>query len=293
MQQIVYSTEETINGPWLINEEALSQLDVLVEKEYQRLRKRKEAVIEKEVNEDFNDLYMEYELNLGPGRTYVTDSLTQAMRDPAILGETPLALRLDLECGEVHAEFMVDGYDGNLDINVGPQGNAEAQELYSALRQWAMKWQAPFWQRVWHKHFGLQWGIWIVAILIAIFSILVISPSPREEARSKVKILLENGISEEEIYKAIELLLILESNVSESQLGTIAPSWLKALFWGGLILCIILSVKPKIVIGIGKGIERLKFWKWWLRSVSVTLPSVLLGTFLWPFLYEAFLKFIK
>jgi hypothetical protein len=100
------------------------------------------------------------------------------------------------------------------------------------------------------------------------------SDSYKEEKEIEARKLIDNGIDSQNIFEAMEIMLILETEfVPENY--EYSDSSLKN--WGISLLClvlifIILAFTPKSYIDLGKGQKKIKFWKSWIRIISITIP---------------------
>jgi hypothetical protein len=325
MSEVIYSTKVYVKGPWLIDADALIQLDEILNDEWIRLQHRKEELLDGEaesqirawrelgIYEELSEEELrqkkeklkeekaivslhkdkkEIRIYLPKSRSVVTNSFQAAFREQAIVEEMPIGFRVELQCGEVRCEMSLKREYNELSINVTPEKSREAWELFIALRQWVVKNRAPTWQRVWSGWAGFQWIIWVALIFL---SATIISESldyATPEAKSRAQKLLDSGISEAEIPEAVELLLILQTKYNPGQPKPQLPSWFKVVLVGGLIACVILSIRPKVVLGIGRGMERIIWWRRWLRFVGITLPTLIFGSFVWPYIEQTVQKFL-
>jgi hypothetical protein len=156
-----------------------------------------------------------------------------------------------------------------------------------------MKYRAPFWQRFFYQYSFLFFAFWffLVAFLIG-----VLYPRPATtEAKERAKQLLNNGITNTNIPEAVELILIMETEYdprsSTSRLEF--PVWYKTLFYIGLAGCIAISCKPKTILGIGQGSEKISRWRLWYRFLGVVLPGLIFASFVWPYLEQVIRNFFN
>ena len=102
------------------------------------------------------------------------------------------------------------------------------------------------------------------------------------DAISRARELLDQGITDQNYIEAIQLLLIIQSDYDPNSSAVETPAWFRVVLWGGLLTSIVLSFKPKITLGIGRGNELITRWKIWLQIVGITIPGLLFGSFIWP-----------
>jgi hypothetical protein len=325
MKDIIYSTELKIDGPWLINKDALSELGTIIDESWHNLNQRKSDIINERVKkyleeerkkgrldkltedelkkeEDFarkqaTSWYRTQDKNiifkLGRDKTYATDSISTALKEQALINEEVTGLDIKFGSAEILAEVSVDKDYEKLLILTQPEREDASKELFVRLREWAIKYRAPIWQRLWKQLYGMQWFILLGIIILS--SILVPDSNKRimSYAKNEAQKILSDGVEESEIKKAIELLLIIQSKYSPNVEENNYPMWFKLLVWVGIIVSVILSFRPKLIIGIGKGNEKLKLWTRWLRFISITIPGLIFGSIIWPYVSEWVLDLLR
>lgn len=100
---------------------------------------------------------------------------------------------------------------------------------------------------------------------------------------AKTKGLLADGLQPGEQTEALELLLRLQSGIMPDIENPPIPAWFKLILFGGLFVAVLLTVRPKVVVGMGRGVDTIKRWRLWLRFVGVTVPGLVFTSFIWPF----------
>jgi hypothetical protein len=230
-------------------------------------RAEKIANLKKEYLEEIDRYEYKYgitrEINVSfaNGQTIVAESFNKILRDRSATDALPTLFNLDMKCCDIHCNIALKKYhDDSLNINVSPEGVEEAIELFVILRQWAQSNYAPSWQRMWLKitsYFPFHWIAWGVVLWVAFLTMIYEATSPAEEMiMTRAHQLIDSGISNTNMQEAIETLLMLHTKCYpglSSSSSMIFPGWVKAWTVIGLIVCIILSVKPSVIIGIGKG----------------------------------------
>src|SRR6185295_17165241 len=148
------------------------------------------------------------------------------------------------------------------------------------------------WQRWWLKlaEFGVQWAVWFMAMAITLnFIKSRVQNDFKQDLRNQTVALLTNGIPIEKQGKALELLLAYTFDYHPKTPDLRIPNWCFILFGGGVIYCIALSYKPTIAVAIGRGEEKVKWWRRYSKFILITTPTFVFGTFFWPKL-ESLLK---
>jgi ABC-type Fe3+ transport system permease subunit len=193
----------------------------------------------------------------------------------------------------VRASLEVGKYSDHLRLTTSPESSQHARELFVTLRNWAVTHQPPLWQRLWGHLYGVHWFIWL-SILVGVMPFL---PSASEGVehlvRSQAQELLRDGLSQEEVLRAVELLLISTAKWAPNVKPIALPAWYKVVLFGGLAASVMLSIRPKVIVGVGRGRQVLDRWRWWMKFVGVTIPGLLFGSFIWPWLSERITEWLK
>jgi hypothetical protein len=315
MAELVYKTSVEIPRPVILGHEALLRLDGILEEYWQNLNKRKEESIRTQVDREMDEsltrypaLYQEEEKKVSRRKeveTWVASrcaddalsisiefsddtklsvkSFTEAMRHPHVMKEAPGGFEVSLRCKEVRCKVTLRENWGGLSIEVSPEGSPIANDLFGALKDWAMRNRAPSWQRLWHRGQLLVvflWGVWLSSVLIV--PGVIYGGASKTAYSAEAAKLLSKGLSSGDQLKATEIMLALASGYSPAPARATLPGWYWLLTIGGLALCLILSFPPNCVIGLGAGEARLRRWKVWLGFVFYSVPVFLFTTFIFP-----------
>lgn len=301
MGQIIIPTDNKIQGPWLIDNKGLEDLnDSLI-------------VIEKKLNEAFNILvertaeskleeYKRWEKDIDIerakrkvidsypfdksekyvliitklGKKIKEDDLLSLLKGTQIEEFHPTELRIQIEKGP--CEFTLEissNYDGALETRIKVLDDGIFNDINYEIKKWTDK----------HKpNIALQkWFSWFPFAAFPIFMLLLfLTPSFLKDRSDLYKIqlaqesnqLLKDRLTEKEIAKAIELLLQKESGyVPESFNPEISVNKSIGNIW--LFTCIglfILLIKPRTVIGLGKNKWKVNFYRKWTYFVLVFIP---------------------
>jgi len=292
MSEVLYPTEFSIRGPWLIDQDQLLALDTLIEEEWNRLTQRRQQLIA-DYQEESNSDRVPY--NLDPeskdvviifksGATLKTSSFKDSLRDPSTSEEIPVGFKVELSSAEIRLKLSSSLWDDGLKLNVSPSDIREARELLVTIKQWMKDNAAPLWQRIWSQIAGIHWMGFFLFIYVA-GTFFSTSPAERE-TKNLARQLLEDGISSSNIDEAIQYLLALELDYYPGISAAEPAPWFPFVFWSLLALSIIASFKPKVLLGIGKGKVIVQRWKWWLRFIGVSIPTFLVGSVLVPMLID-------
>jgi hypothetical protein len=318
MAELVYKTSVEIPRPVILGHEALLKLDGILEEYWQILNKHREESIQRQIDREMEEgltqypsLYNEEQKKVSlRGRVekqlaqrYADDALSisihfsddtklsvrsfsEAMRHHHVTNKTPDGFRVSLRCGEVRCIVALRDDSGGLAIEVSPEGSPNANDLFGALKDWAMRSRAPSWQRFWHRRRALVvllWWLWTSSVLAV--PLVIYSEATKTDYKAEAAKLLSKGLSSGDQLKATEIMLALASDYTPARVVRFTlPGWYWFLTVGGLALCLILSFPPNCVIGLGAGEARVRGWRVWLKLVFYSVPIFLFTTFLLPFL---------
>jgi hypothetical protein len=291
MGEIYYSTHSEIQGPWLLDVEALRDLDAVIDEAWDRLEQRRLSKV-KHLNQE--DAYVPYPLKItnkeltiytGKDKTYITDSFDTALGDLKLLEQVPVGFDWKIESGEIRCRIRAGmssfGRDSSLVIDVTPSEFSDARELFVSLHQWATFKQPPYWQRLWTRLAGSLPVIFPLLFSITSFIRLAIPDPTTQAVKAQAMDLIEQGITESNIHEAVDLLLKLEVDYTVAYSGQ-SVNWFIPVLIIEAVIFIILFIRPRLILGIGKGRAVLKRWRIWLHFVGVTVPALIFSSFLWP-----------
>ena len=304
----VYSNSfRRVSGPWLVNWDALVELDEIANRAADRLRKDLERRTEAEVdalvdrlrNENpdadieelrakatesiqgryrFNPEEIKKQLVIGIGASSsIQASTLEAMRK-GVLAQTAVPTSMKLTVSGQEHNCSIEIKDDWASIHAMPDGDDIASTLAMEYVDWAEKHKSEWPLRVWH---GLK-GVHLIVLFFAAMLGLAVGSKKSDAGQADARQLLEDGISSEEVPAAVEALL-------RMQLGgpsTFAP-WLTPFLVAAAVLSVVGFFCPPTIFGIGaKAEKRIQLWKWWGRLVYITAPAWVLGK-AWPSISSA------
>lgn len=318
MPELLYPTTCEIEGPILLDWGQLSQLDKLidehvpqlverqdekdrkeVERHLQEWLKKNQGATEKELEQErihhgqmlkkFRSLLgrtprvRELTVQFTTGKRLVVQSFAEAAVHPEVNDDLAVGFQLHLHYEPVELRMEASsGFRHRLRIEVQPEDNEGARSLYGGLRQWLNNVAPPKWQQTWVRWHDLVFLLWIFWAVLSLAIPLVGAQLQskafyKEEARK----LLEEGVRPENEARALETILALLSDKPSPKAYALSA---RAIFFmiGGLVVCLVVSFPPKIILGLGKGQQRIAAWRWWLRLVFVAIPAFIASNFLWP-----------
>jgi hypothetical protein len=324
MAEIIYKTDYETSPPFLIDQNQFKRLDEIVKNEWPNLLEYKSSTIKKTSLEEFQskltrgwykdcpqaDLDTKLQeieketresytfrheetiitLQFKDGNSIRVSSFSEAFRNRDINDKNIVGFGLDLDCGEVKLNLKC--YPYKLSLDVRPQDRSVSSELFLQFKRGIDTVRAPVWQRIviilGHSHWILMFYI---LMILLIFGITKKTPDwPQIEQAHK---LLQNGIDEDEHRVALETILALESEFGKPKRILVIASWYRLVAPIGIIVCILLSLIPKVVFDIGKDEGKVRYWRFYLHFISVTIPVAVFSSFVWPYIQNLLISTVS
>ena len=302
MTEIIYPTDLKLTGPWLVEIDKLKNLDNMIDREWKKLSEYREEQIQKEITKKLKEYPAEkqdeyrksvetnvrHDYILGREKRNIdiffksnkkmfVKSFKEAYEEPTIKEEIPTGFKMELELGDVSADLSIGEYfdkDG-LSISVESQEPKISNELFYKFERWARSVAPPMWQKIWKKMGGIQWFF----LYFTLFAVILIMPSSSSQYKkvliAEANELISTGINKENIERATEIILKLETGFVPKDFRTNQSYWIKLyLIINSIvfILCLISSFPPKTYLGIGLGENKVKHWKLWIKIISIFIP---------------------
>ncbi len=311
MSALVYTLEKRFDGPWLLSRDALLDLDRAMDGIYERFEIDTAQLIEEEIEQSIKGntsdgldekrmwwreqitprmkLRRSAKLMLSHSKYIQDETLEDLLANPELHDEAPIGIEVEVYGPKRNARLQLRAglfENAALRIAASPETAKSAREAFSALQHWAMANQAPTWQRVWRRITGFHWFVWLVLVVLLSQAVPTQSEVVEEQLRVAAREMLMEGISDEEVASALELLVRFHAKEAPQELRVEMPSWFAIIVFGGLFVCAMLSICPNLVLGIGRSKSRLGYWRTWLKFVGVTVPSVVFLSFVWPHIVE-------
>jgi|GEM_PF-2129789 len=173
MATIIHRNRDRSNGIWLLDKNALLEIDEIIEDEWQNLKEIKEQKIieerdirlqnklgtdyfreqfenlskeekDKYINEIRNDTAKSYPYNreikevvikLKSGQKIITKTFKEAIENPLSFDQIPVSFELKIEVGIISANLELD--NNYLTIATSPETNHLANTIFIKFEQWA------------------------------------------------------------------------------------------------------------------------------------------------------------
>jgi hypothetical protein len=313
MAQVLYPTAIKVEGPLLIEKDSLTRLDSILDDHWKRFVENQDQEFEKEFDLEsqrwaklLNKEEMEERrssldrsirsygkyfrqrsvtIHFADGRKLRVQSFSEALSNVEIIDELPVDLKVKMICGNVEMSIETETYTlPTLTLSVSPSDDETARDLFGDLKSWLRTVRPSKWLKLWSWISVFSLGLWM-SWFVCLSLFLVNSVSNSVDYKSIGSQIVAKGVTSENRDQALQVILAIQSGYGGST--TFHPGlrmWIFAL--GGFVACLILSYSPKIVIGLGKGEQRISAWRTWIKIVFVFIPLFIASNILAPLLVD-------
>jgi hypothetical protein len=325
MTEILRQTELYEKGSWILDENSIIELDNTIGDKFKLLTTHQTNLIDEKVEEEYHEFCTNYPSIKPKNRretnkkkdeirarlqnrywikkeltipftgniTINTDSFDSAKNEPTISDQRPIGFYYTLSTNSISCRMRLNPGNDELHLDVSPSNSDIAYDIYQSIRNWMRKNRSPWWQRVWSRIQGWHWYLYIVIIVILFFGSLSSSTHISNTTAIEAKYYIENGINQTDIPAVLQLILKYQSNYDPNYVVPEFPSWVRGVIIIGLMISLILSIRPKNEIAIARGGDTVNFWKTYLKIIGVILPSLIFTTIIWPYLLSLWSLIIK
>lgn len=320
MANFIYSTSEECKGPWLIDSDALLELDKIIDNASNALEKSNEISIQESIEKEL--LYYNFEtpeeleqlredihkrikaqtnftktlkIRLSPTKQIEIESFADALKENSLIEETPYGFTLEMYSQSENISLEVGEWNNKLKLRVSPESSDLSRTQFMNFRDWILKYQPPKWQQLWQNLDGLQWLLFFTLFIFASLALSVqIDSGLKSYTKHEAKELLKDGLQPDESLKALELILSREVSYNQAvQLNKSIPKWYIFLVITSFVMTIILSYPPENRLGIGKGITSIKLWRKYIRLISYTIPITIFTIIAVPIIQNYIIEWFK
>jgi hypothetical protein len=294
MNKLIYPNSISFNGPFLIDEEILFEIDKIIDEGWQNYidiqndrfkneleekTKSSEYHTKEEIEHDLINSYQyekkrELEIIFKSGNILRCESFHEAAKEPSAKNEIPISFSYIIKTYDNNTNVSISKYStSSLEISTSPN-NSTNNDILFKLTRWGESIQSKKWVQIWKNNVLIIWPIFFV--LLSISSIFITSQSDvsKRILTKQAITILKDGIDSSEIKKSIELLLYNNYGIIPYENPEARPNN-QAWYFTTLILLlltIVLSFTPSTYLGIGKGGKKIRFWKTWLKIISFYIP---------------------
>ena len=295
MGQLQYPTEREFHGPWLFNQDDFEELDIIINKIDSQLfnsfnKEFEGDDIKKRYNYDRRE--KKFQLNFKNGSRLTDESIKGLLKDRATLDHKPEKFYANIEYGYNNRfKFEISNiYGGQLNYDLICSDLSVKDEMQYEMDRWLERKTPAKFLKFW-TDLGPIIGMFLFAILVflSLFTFTKSYYSYKEILIDKSHKILGKGIDSINRDKAIELLLMIETNYEPE--GFVAkekpksPIFVRLLVLG-LFLFVVSIIRPRTTIGLGKRKLTYNFYKYWIKFVTITLPVALIIAPFWQMIIE-------
>ena len=303
MSEIIHSTYYYGKGPWLLKKASLLELDKLVDYEWEKLVEWTTNEEQNEKAKFLKDTITKFEhvdekaaeklwrptsrcerellIFLSGDRRVPVPNFESAFREPLLVNETPIGFSLEVTVKNIRCKLCTGSFS-SLTLSVSPDEKQEARRLFAALRNWIGTVNPPLFQVLWRALSPLQWSVFAAVCWVAIQSVSDPAELARATRQTESLEILRTGVSSTNQAKALELILSYQCGAIPSAGSRQIPTRYLWFVVSGVVVCLALHFRPKILLGIGKGEDSISKWERWMTFVGITFPVWLVGTWIWP-----------
>jgi hypothetical protein len=313
----------TVYGPWLLDVAQLRELDKVLLNVWDGLCQYREKAIRRDVREilderrsrglqlvngDEEDEELlesitkqvsrnssnfreakEITLFLNGERKLKVDSFEEALDHAAVSDTKAYGFIASMEVKDIEVSLIFDGNYSKVALKVSPERLPESRAAFALLKNWIDSNQPRKWQQHWLTLVSLMWALLILGCFGCVSFYTFLAGTPPSPYRTQAAELLKQGVTVTNQLKAVETILALQSGASPAGVYRAIPVWWFAAFGLGFVACSFFSVQAKPNLAIGKGETLVKRWRWWVKFITVGVPSFVFASFISPWL----VSFIK
>lgn len=322
MATFIYSTSKSIDCSILINSSELQKLDEILNVELEQIKnnleEKKSKELKKYIEDDYSfrklenpsrqelskkkrELKKEFEqsflyelkfpekrkltIQLTKDKSVEFKSFTEALKSQELRDEIPIGFYFYATYGDFRINIELK--KKSLSYRTSPDTSSDARNIFVAIDQWANSVSPSFVRKIWlHSDIPFRFIAWMFFLFtLSIFSFIISSSDhAKENYKKQAYQLLQEGINPENQIRAIEILLALETNFTPNGFQVVIPLWYWVYLVLGVIVCILLSVKPSSIVGIGRGEESIKRWEMYINFIFILIPTFIFLNIITPLL---------
>ena len=293
-----YCGNRTVYGSWLMDENALSGLEKMVKDVYGYLQEiQKNLQIE---NNELDNKYRTYifrdseepiiEVVSFDRVVVVANTFKELFESLELRGKVPQKVSICLRCLGMRVELTLSS--GNFSSNffkyevIGNENIANYEKykniVIGKIENWIDENKPDLFLVIWYNI--AKWASVCICIFLSVMFLAVAIYAGNKEQyykiyESEIEEILEQGITEENRDRAMELILL-------KQYEFVPKEWIEEnsqkgdniLLAGlcGILLCVFVRICPRANFSIGKGKKRVKFWHCYRKVMFVVLPTVII-----------------
>jgi len=310
MAQTIFPGTIYHHGPFILSEEDFDNLDSRLDHIWEELIQDRELSIrtlvsntpelkEKDPEKAYKECILLYPyskekksviLSLDSGKKIKGQSFSDIKKDLGLTKDLPIGFEIDFSCGKGNFSLNINSgfntYGDKLKYSLECEGEKYYKDIVFTADSWVESIKPKEEVKLWKKSNGWAGGI-LIGVIIVIFTVAIASANNerdyyREELKSLINENLKIGVNDTTIYSSIELLLKLNSGYMPEdyavEVERINSDYLKKnkfLLIAAFVLLIPFSLSPRTVIGLGGMKRKYRFWKFWIRLWTYSIPVLI------------------
>lgn len=212
-------------------------------------------------------------------------SFEDARSHTDILSVTPISFDYKIEGAVTTASVEVT--PSWLQISVYPRDSIEADRVFGKLVAWAKSKEPGLKIKTWRSLSDGAVPLFFLSLFIVVllsWEIQTVAPE-KDSLIAAAGVLLTNGLAQEEAMEALEIMLKLETGNYDqgSQKFVVKPAFYVFMVFLAIVSFLI-SLKPKNIIGLGKGRASVNKFKYVKNILFISVPTLMLSVFVYPWL---------
>ncbi len=275
MAELIYPRETEIRGPWILNELQLEKLHEIIE----------EIKTNIFVKYPSNENHSKVILKSKRGKIIEDYSIIGILKDNKIDDFLPSELLIEIKTEEYEFKFEITSDDiGWLYTTDNFEDLKISTDIKHKIKTWTRE-NKPKWIVQKWAQFGIQSVI--ISFFVLMFLTVFLDDSITRLEAYKLELvkethnLLDIGITNDNLPKSIELLLKYQSSyVPTSFVFEEVSNKIIGKLWLIFLICsVIILLRPKTVIGLGKKKKWVWIYKGWIHLVTFAIPLTIIGFF--------------
>ena len=315
MPTVIHATHIDIDGPIVVDRDALERLDRILARESQRLKAIRDSVLslaeQTQIEEEKNDVYrwrgaemteeqiaerltairarlprsvgyreelLEITLKLKSGKKIKVSSFEEASRSTELIDERVTDLEIEYVANELDTNISKGWLKGGLSLKVRPETSPNAGELYSVLKQWCESTRSHGYMNVWFRAQQHSFVLFFLSALIMLFAAL---PIPQHQMKQRAVHFARDGVRPGQEGEALQTLLAMAADYEPTSSSFLSSKHSLALLLFLAVTLIVVQFAPKFEIGLGVGTARIDrartIGKLFFISVPLYILALLIG----------------
>lgn len=276
MSRLIYPGSNKIEGPWLLDKDNLQKFESMINE-----------IVSVFCADSGKKYKAEYILTFSDGRSIIEQSLLNFDINNDIKNALPQRLVVKIYCGNSSIYCTELNFNLNsrmlqaFDYSIRDTVHEESKLIIiNKIEDWIVENKPSkiliYWNRV-YSFIPYLCVSFITASLVLFAKLTSTTQLYQESLAPQIQGILEHGVDESNFTDALELFLIKEYSYVPSSFQ--AKSDPRGYFLI-IVVCILITIIgfccPKANISIGAGRKKVKFWRAYVRVITVSIPTLIL-----------------